>query len=69
MIQGPGTIKIGKNSDAEATIITKDDVLADIISKKLHPATALVQRKVLVKGKLSAIVKFKPEFFGVKPKL
>jgi len=62
-------MSIGKNSDADATVTAKDEILADIINKKLHPATAILQRKVTLKGKLQAIAKFRPEFFGIKPKL
>ena len=69
IIVGPGKISIGKNYDADATVSAKDEILADIIDKKLHPATAILQRKVVLKGKIHAIAKFRPEFFGIKPKL
>lgn len=52
---------MGRSREAEATITIRDDVLADIIEGKLHAATALLQRKIGLRGKLTAIAKFRPD--------
>lgn len=59
---------MGRSSRAEACIVVRDEVLASIVEGKLHPATALLQRKMIIKGKLTAIAKFKPDLL-IKPRL
>jgi len=65
----PGKLVVGKYPDPDATVIVHDDVLGEILDGKLHPASALLQRKLIVKGKLAAIMKFKPDILKIRSKL
>ncbi len=65
----PGYIKVGRHAQADVTFSTRDDVLDDVMTKKLHPAAAFLKGKVSVKGKVTAILRFRPELFDEKPKL
>jgi SCP-2 sterol transfer family. len=69
LLLDPGTLSVGKNYRADASVYVSDDTLAQMVAGKLKPAKALLQKKMILKGNPIAIIKFRPSLITQKPKL